>query len=184
MEQIAEKINSYRRLLTSQFGPPPEINDPSPYINYKFDWGDVGTGYAYDSSEHPHITSSNITVSYDYHQQINSWNKLAVECDRLLQDEQRKNGTYIAHLLTAYTLIDLLKYHFDFQKLKPFITYNGFTFLSFQRKGAVILDISPEDRMQKYKIYRQGEVDAVFITEGNNSGLIDTLRLFVEAETL
>ncbi|MEP6986177.1 MAG: hypothetical protein ABI970_11300, partial [Chloroflexota bacterium] len=58
MEQIAEKINSYRQLLTSQFGSPPETNDPSPYIHYKFDWGDVGTGYAYDSSEHPHITES------------------------------------------------------------------------------------------------------------------------------
>jgi hypothetical protein len=146
---------------------------------YKFAWGKAG--FYYDSLYMP----GDVFIHYDYHQQINNWDKLAEECDRRLQNEQeRNNGFYVTHLLATRSLIDVLKPNFDFQKAKPYVHATGLSFPILDETIKVVIEVHPNDVANKYKIRREDTTKTSFITEGGNSRLIDELRLFLEAETL
>ncbi len=146
---------------------------------YKFAWGKAG--FYYDSLYMP----GDVFIHYDYHQQIVSWDKLAEECDRRVQNEQeRNNGFYATHLLATRSLIDVLKPNFDFQKAKPYVHATGLSFPILDETIKVVIEVRPKDVSEKYKIQREDTTKTSLIAEGDNSLLINELRLFLEAETL
>ena len=146
---------------------------------YKFTWGKAS--FYYDSLYMPGA----IYIHYDYHQRISSWDKLTEECDRLLQNEQeRNNGFYAPHLLATRSLIDILQPNFDFQKIKPHVHATGLSFPILGGTIKVVIEVRPKNVSKKYKISRPDTTKTSFIAEGDNSRLIDELRLFLEAETL
>ncbi len=180
--------------LTAQLGEPHEtrpagffgeedflISDEIQFLEswtYDFKWGNAG--FEYD----PLRTVAYIFVHYDFHQQIDSWDKLTQECDLRIQQETELNGRFINHLITMRSLIDILSQHFEYQLVKPRIGNIRMGFLTNDNTRQVSIDVNPENDNLKYSIWRLDTTKRSNIADNDYSKLIDELRLFLENETL
>jgi hypothetical protein len=145
---------------------------------YKFKWGTAG--FEYD----PLRTAAYIFVHYDFHQQVDSWDKLAQECDLRIQKEQEIHGLFLDHLITMRFLIDILSQHFEYELVKPRIGAIRMGFSINDNTRQVSIDINPENDTLKYSIWRLDTPKRSYIKDNDNIRLVNELRLFLEAETL
>ena len=86
------------------------------------------------------------------------------------------------------SLIDILSPHFEYLKLLPHFHLGSMVFLGSPASRRPILRIHPNNVEKKYEIMyqlrHQGETAVSFIADGDNTQLVNELRLFLEAETL
>jgi hypothetical protein len=148
--------------------------------SYRFEWG-----VAYSNCSYDDFGKLNLGIGVFYFEffQINTWEIFAAECDTRIRNEQEQNRD-VAELLAMRLLIDILSLHFEFLKLKPLFHLGNVMFLGCPVETRTFLKINPNDIKNRYEIRRQDKREKFFIAEGDNSRLIDTLRLFFEAETL
>lgn len=193
MPELAHWGKNIHHWLTVQFGEPHKTRPASffdeddfltpeeiPYLEtwtYNFKWGSVG--FHYDCVR----TVAYIFIHYDYHKQVDTWEKLAQECDLRIQKDQEINGKLLGHLVMIRALIDPLSPLFDYQTVKPMIADGKIHFSLNNNTRRVAIHVFPENSIIKYKLRRHDTAKELFIAD-DYSQLIDTLRLFFEAETL
>ena len=197
IEQLHDTSDKLRKLLITQFGQPHEYArkvDSVPFHPaltaddlqamqewwYRFEWGGVNSYFSTNDFSEINL---GIVVLYSDFFQINTWENLAAECDTRIRNEQEQNRD-VAELLAMRSLIDILSPHFEYLKLRPLFHLGKVMFLGCPVDTRVFLTINPSSIANRYAISRQDKREELYIAEGDNSQLIDTLRLFFEAETL
>ncbi len=146
--------------------------------SYDLEWGEAG--FYYDMLQQP----GDIYVHYDYQKQIKNWDQLIAELQIIFQNQPHQNGLFEADLLLTQSLIEALRPHFEFAKVKPRVYASGLGFKLPAWKTTVVVVVRPRDFAKRYEIYRHDTTKKAFIADGDNVRLVQELRLFLETEKM
>lgn len=111
--------------------------------HYEFEWGNAG--FYYDGLQMP----GEIYIHYDYHQFITDWDDLILEQEAYLENAHQHNHQHGKAVEITRAMIDLLRPHLDFGKVKPRVTGSG---LMFYASPDLFVHVEPHGWTHRYRI--------------------------------
>lgn len=141
---------------------------------YTFPWGTAWLGYDSDQE------SLYAQIVYDTFQQITNWDDFVVEHEYKKVREQDQGNNQSGDWDGVAAAINLIKDHFDYRTFLPHSNEHG---VMFRRQSAttVSLELKPDRSDKKYFIRRSDTLRKAY---ADDTTLVETLRLFLESESL
>ena len=145
--------------------------------HYLCAWGQVD--FTHESESWDDV----IGISYDEFQQVRNWDELIEEWSCRVNLLRASHENIPPGLMDVPSVIDFLRPHFSYSAVHPRVDtlHGGLTFNILNQNTPVFLDIDPDRAIGVYKIDR---ADTTRQDYANKATLVETLRVFLESESL